>query len=139
MADYTKSSVKNVTGSNSGPKGSNPKDENGKAHANGHDDDGNAEYDPNNFEAEQDAKTLSDAQAIQGDPNRHQKAIAHIAHQKKQIQATHQANTRAAAVNKIGKKMKTVFGASGPEGDDEEGQQQTPFVQAAGKHTTRNN
>jgi hypothetical protein len=106
----------------------NPKDEDGNQMDNGFDSTGGSSYDPQDYEARHDATTLHDAEQIKGDPNRHQKAVAHLAHMRSSIVAAHanakRSLSRSALVKKTGSRLKNVFGPNAGDGD------KTPFEEA---------
>jgi hypothetical protein len=116
----------------------NPKDEDSNKMDNGFDSTGGSEFDPQDYEAANDARTLHSAEQIRSDPNRHQKAVAHLAHMKSSIVAAHanarRSLSRSALVKKTGNRLKEVYGKHGPE-DSEEGE--TPF-EKAGKNVNEN-
>ena len=107
----------------------NPKDEDSNQMDNGFDSTGGSDYDPQDYEAANDAKTLHEAQQIKSEPNRHQKAVAHLAHMKSSITAAHanakRSMSRSSLVKKTGNRLKEVYGKHGPQDADE-----TPFQNA---------
>ena len=69
-------------------------------------------YDPEDHAAKGDADTLRQAQEIRSDPDRHRKALAHLAvHAKASRMAS--ANERRAFSRKTGQRMKAAFGKGG--------------------------
>jgi len=83
------------------------------------------EYDP-----EEDSRTLTEAEAIRSDPDRHKAAMSHLADKAQHMKNAY-LTSRQQLEKQTSKRMKQVFGEHAPF-EEAEGEQETPFTRAAG-------
>jgi hypothetical protein len=76
---------------------------------------GESDYDLPDAETENDAKILAEAAKIKSEPNRHQKAVAHL--KKKKDAEKAESDPRAGFIAKTGERLKRVFGEDAGEAD----------------------
>jgi len=82
------------------------------------------------FDPEEDAKTLTEAESIHSNPDRHKAALVHLANQKK-VATNAYKTSRQALEKQTSRRMKQVFRQHAPF-EAASDNQQTPYTEAAG-------